>query len=160
MTKTIFAKLFFVALILLATITVDRAAAQTPATSTPTATPTNTPTRTPTVNTSLQQRGTRLTKSRVDTLLSTSPAAKQGNMAEVLQLGVRQIRHRATNEVALGLTDIGTVTSILAFTTSSGAGATKTLLVEGTDFSVRAGDIVPIGDHSAETWVITYRPFP
>jgi hypothetical protein len=62
----------------------------------------------------------------------------------------------ATNAVALGLTDVTTVIAILAITTATGAAATKLLLDITTDYTVAAGDVTPVGDHSAETWVIHY----
>ena len=131
-------------------------------TSTPTLTPTLTPTRTPaathTPNNTLLQRGERLTGRRLSLLEDFSPAGKAADLGDIVSLGVRQVRLPATNATALGLTDVGTVTSILAFTASSGAAATKALLVEGTDFTVSGGDITPAGDASTQLWVITYRP--
>ncbi len=68
----------------------------------------------------------------------------------------KTVRMASTNAVALGLDDVGTVIAILAFVTASGAPATKTLLAVTTDYTVAAGDITPVGNHSTETWVIHY----
>jgi len=136
---------------------------QTPS-STPTDTPTplstNTPTftATPTINVTLQSLGKPLTERRRQLLNSFSPACKQADCAELSALGVRQVRIPATNATPLGLADVSTVTSILAFVASSGAPATQTLLQEPTDYTVGGGDVTPVGDHSSELWVITYRP--
>lgn len=128
----------------------------------PPATPTFTPTRTPPptyANPSTQVKGQPVTDDRIGDIINFAPGAQRGDLAEILKLGVRQIKRQGTNATALGLTDVGTVTSILAFTTSTGAGATKTLLVEPDDYTVANGDITPVGDHSAQTWLITYRPY-
>ena len=80
------------------------------------------------------------------------------DLEEFLKHATRTIQIAATNATALGRRDIGTVVAIEAFTTSSGAPATKTLLHKYTDFTVGGGDVTPVGDHSAETWIIHYRP--
>lgn len=139
------------------TLTPTQTPTRTP-TLTPTLTPTSTPTSTPTINVTLEQRGALLTDKRVSLLRDYAPGAKAANFGEVLRLGTRQVRLPATNATALGLTDVRVVTSIVAFTTATGAAATKALLVEGTDFTVSGGDITPSGNSSAQTWVITYRP--
>ena len=120
----------------------------------------NTPTPTRTPNPSLQGTpGTRMSTARLHQLTDfVGVGGKTGRLAELLTLSLRQVKATATNETALGLRDIGTVTSIMAFTRSSGAAATKTLLTQPTDYTVANGDITPVGDHSLETWVITYRP--
>jgi hypothetical protein len=82
----------------------------------------------------------------------------QGRLAELLSLMTRQTKVQATDGTALHLADVGTVLSIVAFTTSTGALARQSLLVEPTDYTVSDGDITPAGDHHLETWVITYRP--
>lgn len=127
-------------------------------TQTPTRTPTSTPTATNTPNVTLQHRGGLVTHRRLSLIKDFSPAAKAADLGELAQLSVRQVRLPATNATALGLTDVRVVTSILAYTTSSGAAATKALLVEGTDFTVANGDVTPTGNSAAQTWVITYRP--
>jgi len=155
------------ATLLLAFVGVTHAAAQTAtptltgtptATLTPTKTLTPTPTKTSTPNDTLGQKGKLLTAGRMATIVDFAPGAKAAQLAEILQLAVRQVRLPSTNATALGLTDVGTVTSIEAFVLSSGAAASKALLTPGTDYTVHAGDVTPVGDHSSELWVITYRP--
>ena len=75
-----------------------------------------------------------------------------------MTLAIRQVKRQGTNGAALGLKDVGTVTSIIAATTADGALATQTLLTEPTDYTVAHGDITAVGNHSSETWIITYRP--
>lgn len=126
-------------------------------TSTPTRTPTLTPTRT--INPALTPAGQKVTGTdRLTKIIQAAPGAQAGNLAEILGLAARVIKIKATNATALGRTDIVRVKTILAFTTSTGAPATQTLLVEGTDYTVANGDVTPVGDHSAETWVIAYTP--
>jgi len=116
-------------------------------------------TATPTSNPSIKTPGTRLTTERMHQLTSfAGVGGKTGKLAELYSLAVRQIKRQGTNATALGLSDVDTVTSIIAFTTSDGAAATKALLVEPTDYTVGNGDITPVGDASAQTWIITYRP--
>ena len=132
---------------------------QTPTiTATATKTPTFTATPTKTPNRSLQTPGTRLTTKLRSLLQDFSPAGKAAGVADLIGLCGRQRTLPATNATALGLTDVSTVTSVEAFVTTSGAPASKTLLLETVDFTVGGGDITPVGDHSAETWGITYRP--
>lgn len=138
-----------------ATPTLTPTPTQTP---TPTRTPTPTPTPTLTPNLTLQTPAAPLNAKIRSLLNDYSPASKAANLASILGLASRQRTLPATNATALGLTDVTTVTSVEAFTTSTGAPATKTLLLQNIDFTVGGGDITPIGDHSAETWVITYRP--
>lgn len=95
-----------------------------------------------------------------DSAVTTAKLAANAVTAAKMQanLATKQVRIAATNAVALGLTDVSAVVSILAFVTSSGAASTKHLLDLTTDFTVASGDITPVGNHSSETWVITYRP--
>lgn len=52
------------------------------------------------------------------------------------------------------------IVSILAFTTSSGAAATKCLLTSGTDYNVTGStDVEILTDQSANTLVISYHEF-
>jgi len=129
-------------------------------TSTPTFTATNTPTLTPThtPNTTLAKIGKPFNVETKRLLEGFSPAAKQLGLYDLLSLSVRQVRVPATDETALGLSDVGTVTSILAFDASSQDPASKGLLLQGVDYSVSGRDVIPIGDHSGEIWIITYRP--
>lgn len=142
-----------------ATATPTHTATLTPTVPTATPTHTHTPTITPTINVSRVQIGQRLTQARLNRLTNFCPGCRAGNLSEILQLGVRQVQVKATNATALGLEDVGVVTSILAFVNASGAPATQTLLIEGTDYTVADGDVTPAGDASAQTWLITYRPF-
>lgn len=134
-------------------------------TSTPTITPTNTPTRTPTntptitPNLSLVTQGTRLTTARLSKLTDFSPAAKDAKLGEIVSLAVRQVRVLGTNAAAIpNLSDVGTVISILAFDKTTGAPATKTLLLPGTDYTVSSGVVTTTGDQSGNLLVVTYRP--
>jgi hypothetical protein len=136
------------------------------ATATPTATVTATGTITPTPALA------NLTTREGELLESYDPALKQAALATKIQslitavntlttasgVRVKQVKTAATNATALGLSDVGTVISIVAFTTSSGAIAAKGILAEGAgaDYTVAAGDVTPVGDHSSQTWVITY----
>jgi hypothetical protein len=128
------------------------------ATPTPTATRTLTFTPTNTPNRSLQTPSTRLTSKTRSFLQDFSLSAKAAGLGNLIGLCDRNRTLIATNATPLGLTDVTTVTTVEAFTTSTGAGAAKTLLLENIDFTVGGGDITPVGDHSAETWVIHYRP--
>ena len=121
-----------------------------------------TQTAAPTPQRSLLLRGQHLTKRRLDKLLASCPGctADQGNLADIIQLATRQVSKISTNATALGLDDVGVVTSILAFTTTTMAPASKMLPEYGVDYTVAGGEITPIGNHSTETWVITYRPWP
>lgn len=106
-----------------------------------------------------------LTARALDFLNRGDPAMREGELGTLLNSlvdatndRVKQVRIDATNAVALGLTDVGDVISILAFTTSGLAIASKALLDVTTDYAVAGGDVTPVGDHSAQTWVITYTP--
>jgi len=61
-----------------------------------------------------------------------------------------------TNAAVVGLKDVVSVLSALAFVTATGAPATKTLLAITTDYTVAAGDVTTVTDQSANTLVITY----
>ncbi len=73
-------------------------------------------------------------------------------------LGTKVAQVAGVNADALGLEDVGTVLAVLAFTTATGAPATKCLLAETTDYTVADGDITTVGDLSAQTLVIAYLP--
>lgn len=126
------------------------------ATAVPSATNTAVPTSTP--NRSLRTPGARLTYKTRSLLQDFSPGAKAAGLADLIGLADRNRTLIATNATPLGLNDVTTVTTIEAFTTTTGAPAAKMLLLENIDFTVGGGDITPVGDHSAETWVIHYRP--
>lgn len=53
--------------------------------------------------------------------------------------------------------DIGTVISVQAFVTSSGAAAAKALLAPTTDYTVANGKLTCVSNQSANTLVVTYR---
>lgn len=126
---------------------------------TDTPTPSSTPTETPTANPALTPRGSGVLTSKKLHQATDFAGIGKDTLIEALKLSVRQIKVIGTNATALGFADIGNVTSVIAFTTSSGAAATQALLVEGTDYTVANGDITPTGDARSQTWIITYRPW-
>lgn len=71
-----------------------------------------------------------------------------------------------TNATPINLGDKitpNTALLVLAFVTASGAGAARTLLRQGTDYTVLfdvdgVGQVVPAGDESLNTLVIAYSP--
>ena len=153
----------------LALLLVAATAARAVDTPTPTNTPTNTiaptptftpvpPTATKTPNRSLQTPGSTLNQKTRSLLSNFSPASKAAQLDSLIGLASRQRTLPATNATPLGLTDVAVVTSVEAFVTSSGAAAAKALLLETIDFTVAGGDVTPIGDHSSQTWIVTYRP--
>lgn len=89
--------------------------------------------------------------------------ADQGDLAEVLRHITRTSLVRATNAVALvSVKDCTTITGVLAFTSATGAPASKMSLGYGSDYlTARRPDggltITPVGDHSSETWFISCR---
>lgn len=130
-------------------------------THTPTVTLTSTPTRTITPRVAHQGGKPLIGRSgarRLDRMNNYAPAAKEADFADVAMHAVRQVRIQATNATALGLSDVRIVTSVLAVASATGNAATPLLLAEGSDYKVVDGDITPVGDHSTELWVITYRP--
>jgi hypothetical protein len=56
----------------------------------------------------------------------------------------------------LGLKDVISVVSILAFVAATGAPAVKTLLTLTTDYTVASGDVTCVTDQSANKLVVTY----
>lgn len=121
---------------------------------TATRTGTTTPTRTP--NITLVKGAKRLTADRLEAVTKYSPGGEI--LGELLANGARVIAANGANNARLGRSDIGTVIAVLAFTTSTGAPASKTLLTRGVDYQTAEGDLGAIGDHTAETWVVIYRP--
>ncbi len=96
---------------------------------------------------------------RLELLESYDPALSQANLRGFIEESTKTVRVAATNATALGLTDVQSVVAIQAFVTASGAVAAKCLLDSGAgnDFTVANGDVTPVGDHSTETWLISYR---
>jgi len=135
-----------------ATATPTRTPTYTP---TSTATLTHTPTITPTPNDTLVQRGTRFNSTTQQLLEGFSLSAKKLGFYNLLRLFVRQVRIPASNATALGLGDVGSVTSIVSFAAD---GTDAELMLPNTDYVVVGNDVVPVGDHSSEIWLITYRP--
>lgn len=131
-------------------------------TSTATNTSTPTPTSTPTVNpgqpvwTPALLSAARVTHLKYPRVPSLEVA--RGNILDLAVQGLRAVPILGTDATALGLRDVGSVAAILAFTASSGAGATKTLLVAGTDYTVANGDVTLVTDQSANLLIIFYRP--
>lgn len=148
-------------------------------TETPTATPTDTPlptqtptfTRTPTVtvtptwtpDVTLLERGECTTLAKRQRRREDLNRVSSG-LGDIVALSTRQIRVAATNATTLKdrdgrtICDVALVTSIEAFVAADGSPAAQTLLIQGTDYTVTNGTVVPIGDHSTELWVVTYRP--
>lgn len=68
----------------------------------------------------------------------------------------KQVVMPGTNATALGLLDVQSVNSILAFVAATGAPAAKTLLVITVDYTVANGDITLVTDQHLNKLVITY----
>lgn len=126
---------------------------------TPTRTPTSTPTHTPNVtlvdpDTRKALKASRLSAAQKGLLNKYSPASSAADVANLFSLAVRQVRVSGVNNAALGLFDVGVVTSIMGIA-SNGA---VTGLIEGTDYTTANGDVTILTNQTANTLVITYRP--
>lgn len=104
---------------------------------------------------------------RVDGIIDAVNAAGTIETAEIADgavtaaklaagLGVRVAQVAGVNADVLGMSGVGTVLAVLAFTTATGAPATKTLLAPTTDYTVADGDITAVGDLSGQTLLVIY----
>lgn len=127
----------------------------TPTTAPPTATPTHTPNVTRVdPDTRKALKATRLTSAQKELLNKYSPASSAADVANLFSLAVRQVRVPGVNNAALGLFDVGTVTSIVGIASNG----TVTGMIEGTDYTTANGDVTILTNQTGKTLVITYRP--
>lgn len=134
-------------------------------TDTPTRTPTNTPTVTPTpTHGAAVPTLTDDEKRQIDDFSPSNSAIGFARriltrIINSLNGATRMRRVAGTNATALSMEPASEVIAIMAFTTSSGAAASKALLDFTTDYTLSptTGAITPVGDHSTQTWLVHYR---